>query len=165
MNKKMSCRKCKLHQFRRNMVKGRGVIPADILFLGEAPGRSEDLIGEAFIGRSGKLLDKMIQDTGIGDVSFYITNTVMCRPCDSRDSANREPSSSEVLACMSNIYLVINEVNPSIIILVGKVAEKYYGKEFPDACKIQHPAFILRQGGVKSPWYNLNVQKLKEAFK
>ncbi|GAG10072.1 unnamed protein product, partial [marine sediment metagenome] len=74
-----NCRKCGLYEFRRKIVFGRGKVPADILFVGEAPGKSEDLIGEAFVGPSGRLLDMAIKDAakilGIKKPpTFYVSN-------------------------------------------------------------------------------------------
>ena len=158
-----NCKRCELHRFRRNIVVGRGVIPAQILFMGEAPGRSEDLTGESFRGRAGRILNKLILDAQI--TSFYIVNTVLCRPTDERQGDNREPSESEVLACTDNVMSIVKKVNPELVILLGKVAERYYGKEFPDAVCLHHPAFLLRQGGVRSPYYRPNLRKLKEAVK
>ena len=160
------CKKCSLHRFRKKIVQGRGLIPADILFIGEAPGKAENITGEAFTGRSGKLLNQMIKDATPKDwnLSVYITNTVFCRPTDSKQGDNRQPTPEEVLACSPNLYELIGRVKPKQIIFAGKVSESYYKKEFPDAVAIQHPAFLLRQGGKSSPYYLTNIRVLTEVF-
>ena len=82
----MSCTKCPLASGRTQVVFGVGNPEADLMFVGEGPGRDEDLAGEPFVGRSGKLLDKlMIQEIGIDRSSCYIANVVKCRPPNNRD--------------------------------------------------------------------------------
>jgi DNA polymerase len=165
------CKKCGLCKLRRKngVVIGRGQIPADILFIGEAPGKSEELRGKAFIGRSGKLLDIMIMRAGFNartaDATYYITNTVMCRPTDQRHGDNRQPTKEEVLACTSNLMMVYKKVNPQIVVFVGKIAQGYYEKEFSSTFSITHPAWHLRNGGETSPRYLTDVQTLREALK
>ena len=166
-HKYKDCENCGLCQVRRQVVIGRGTIPATVLFMGEAPGKTEDLRGEAFVGRAGKLLDKMMIDAAklIGIMpektpSFYIINTVLCHPSDSFAGPNRVPSQEEILACMPNIIDIYKEVRPELVIFLGKVAEQYYSKEFLLTASIQHPAFLLRQ----MVYYPQNVRKLAEAF-
>jgi uracil-DNA glycosylase family 4 len=154
------CKKCHLYKTRTNIVLGRGKIPASVLIIGEAPGVSEDLTGKAFVGQSGKLLDKLLGDFK----DYYIINTVLCRPCDSKDGPNRKPSNEEILKCSENVYRIIKRVSPKVVILAGKVAEEVFGKEFPDAFKIQHPAFLLRTGGLFSPYIIQNTLKIEEAI-
>lgn len=163
IRKVLSCKKCKLHLYRRNVVLGRGIIPAKILFMGEAPGRSENLTGEAFVGRAGKILDQLIIDAEIN--SFYIINVLLCRPTDYFQGGNREPEIEEVLFCMPNIMKIIKKVNPQIFVLLGKVSQRFYGEEFPEAIHLHHPAFLVRQGGIRSPYYQQNLRKLKEGLR
>jgi len=147
------------------MVPGRGSIPADILFIGEAPGKSENITGEAFTGRSGKLLNQLIKDAAPEmKLSYYITNIIFCRPCDEKQGDTRQPTSEEVLACYPNLFKKIQEVQPKQIVFIGKVSQECYRKEFPDAVAIQHPAFLLKQGGKASPYYLTNVRILEEVF-
>jgi len=166
--KTITCTKCKIASFRNKIVIGRGSIPADILFIGEAPGKSENATGKPFIGRAGKLLDSMILDacnlSGSREHKYYITNTVLCRPTDSFSGDNRPPTGEEVLNCKKNLDTIISSVKPKIVIFIGKIAKEYYGKEFPLGIAIQHPAFILRQGGKSSSWYLTNVRILAEVF-
>jgi len=168
------CRACSLHKYRLNLVIGRGSIPARILFIGEGPGKTEDLLAEAFVGPSGNLLNMTLQDAsllaGVKIPSYYITNAVLCRPwiSDSNDrdyGNNREPKKKEVLSCMSNIMQIYKIVKPEYIIFIGRVSEGYYKKEFPDSIRITHPAFHLRYGGKASPTYLQDVRVLSELFK
>lgn len=167
------CRACPLHKYRRNIVIGRGTIPAEILFMGEAPGESEDILGEAFVGRSGRLLDKMLWDAlldiynGTNDyrIDYFIVNTILCRPTDCKGGTNRQPKKEEVCKCAENIMTIYKAVKPKIVIFIGKVAEKYYKDEFPYTESIQHPAYLLRGGGEAHPNYRMNVRKLSEIFR
>jgi len=157
-----NCSRCRLHNIRRNIVIGRGVIPADVLFLGEAPGNSEDVSGIPFFGDSGKLLDKIILETGMS-FTYYISNAVMCHPSDKIGGSNREPLEDEVFACRSNVIHVYNTVKPKKTIFIGHVSELYYKKVFKPNATIYHPSFLLRTGGKASPYYLLTVRKLMEA--
>ena len=159
------CNRCNLAKFRKKIVQGRGSIPADILFIGESPGKAENITGRAFTGRSGKLLNSMIKDAAPSlKLSYYITNIVFCRPTDSKHGDNREPTSEEVLACYPNLNNLIQRVKPKQIIFIGKISEGYYKKEFPDAITIQRPSFLLRQGGKASAYYLTNIRILSEVF-
>lgn len=95
--------------------------------------------------------------------TYYITNIVLCRPCDENDE-KREPLSHEVLACMYNVKNIITRVQPKIIVFVGKEAERYYKDEYPDGVRITHPAALLRTGGVCSPFYNINIRILNSIY-
>lgn len=167
----LNCRKCSLWKTRRQVVIGRGSIPANLLLMGEAPGRTEDLKGEAFIGTSGRLLDRMMNDAcllGMGiplvKPSFFMVNTILCHPTDKFAGPNREPKKEEVYACLPNIDFIIKQVNPKKIILIGDVAYQYYKKEFPDAIKITHPAALGKKGGTKAPNYMYNVRTIQDVF-
>jgi DNA polymerase len=144
------------------MVPGRGSIPADLLIIGEAPGQSENVTGKAFVGRSGKLLDIMLKTCGM-EKNYYIINTVLCRPCDSKLGPNRQPSKEEILKCSPNIMGIIKKVNPYIVVLAGEIAKEYFSKEFPGAYRIHHPSFLLRTGGIYSPYWLQNIITLQEA--
>lgn len=170
----VACSGCHLKAHRRNQVIGRGVFPARLLFIGEGPGKTEDLLGESFVGPSGNLLEKMLADASemvhVDIPSYYITNTVMCRPYwwDENDpdcGKSREPTKQEVLACMQNVMEIVRFVKPEFVVFIGRVAEKYYGKEFSDSIRITHPAFHLRFGGKASPTYWQDIRTLSEVFK
>jgi DNA polymerase len=96
------------------------------VFIGEAPGKDEDLNGEPFIGRSGKLLDLALEETGVRRRQIYISNLVMCRP-----PGNRRPRKDEIRACTS-LYLEpdIAEISPRVVCALGQtVAEHFLGRK------------------------------------
>lgn len=160
-----NCNKCALSKVRRKNsypVWGKGSVPADILFLGEAPGETEELLGEPFVGRSGQLLQKMLNESIGKNVSYFITNSVMCRPTDKVQGKNRKPKPCEVIACSQNVMDIYDIVKPKIVIFVGKVVEENYKKEFPNSIFIYHPAYLLRGGGTKHSRYLSEIRKLSE---
>ena len=163
------CQKCGLHVFRRKVVLGRGKTPADILFIGEAPGKSEDLRGFAFIGPAGQLLDdgmdKAAEIAKLDLPTFYITNVVACRPTDKKHGPNREPTGEEAWACWVRLSETYDLVNPKAVVFLGKVAEQYCKAAWPGAFSLQHPAYILRQGGARSTEFKRFSRDLGEIFK
>ena len=160
----IACANCELSKYRHSIVEGRGLLPCDMLFIGEGPGVSEDVLGKAFIGPSGKLLDEMIKRAGVPQSTrIYMTNMVLCRPCDGKAAENREPKNEEILACNLNLDSIIWQANPIVVVLVGSVAKQYLGKRFKEAICIQHPSFLIRSGGTGSPYFAENVNKLRRA--
>ena len=111
------CEKCKLCETRTKAVPGKGNFDADVIFVGEAPGRNEDMHGEPFVGAAGKRLDMILEDTGIDREDVYITNIVKCRP-----PKNRVPSKKEEEACNDFIKQEIEIINPKIICVMGNTA-------------------------------------------
>ena len=111
------CEKCKLCETRTKAVPGKGNFDADVIFVGEAPGRNEDIHGEPFVGAAGKRLDMILEDTGINREDVYITNIVKCRP-----PKNRVPSKQEEEACNDFIKQEIEIINPKIICIMGNTA-------------------------------------------
>lgn len=164
-----TCKKCGLYKTRRNVVIGEGAVPCDILFIGEAPGKSENLRGKPFIGIAGKIFRQALKDVevklGAPFPSHYITNTVACRPCDEKFGDNRQPTKIEVLACKPRVLEIAVLCMPTVIIFLGKVAETYYKKDFPGAYILAHPSRIARLGGTESPTYRMFVRQLHDALK
>ena len=111
------CEKCKLCETRINAVPGKGNFDADVIFVGEAPGRNEDIHGEPFVGAAGKRLDMILENTGIERKNVYITNIVKCRP-----PKNRIPSKKEEESCNDFINQEIEIINPKIICVMGNTA-------------------------------------------
>ena len=111
------CEKCELCKTRTNAVPGKGKFDADVIFVGEAPGRNEDIHGEPFVGAAGKRLDMILEDTGINREDVYITNIVKCKP-----PKNRIPSKEEEEACNDFINQEIEIINPKIICVMGNTA-------------------------------------------
>ena len=95
---------------------------------------------------------------------FYVVNTVLCRPTNEKQGDNRAPSPLEICLCADNIMKIVAKVNPHLVICVGKIATKYYGKEFGLTHSIQHPSYILRVGGKNTPVYKHNFRLLSRAF-
>jgi DNA polymerase len=111
------CRRCRLHKGRTHTVFCRGNPAAELVFVGEAPGREEDRQGVAFVGRAGKLLDRMIFAMGLRQEEVYIMNILKCRPPE-----NRDPRADEVEACWPFLERQIELVSPRIICTLGRPA-------------------------------------------
>lgn len=112
------CRKCPLSESRTNIVFGVGNPDAEILFVGEAPGENEDLQGEPFVGRSGKLLDLYLNGIGLDRKdNIYISNILKCRP-----PHNRDPLPSEEEQCLPYLRELVKIMQPKIIVCVGRIA-------------------------------------------
>ena len=110
-----TCTKCNLSKTRTQAVPGAGCSRAKILFIGEAPGKNEDLEGKPFVGRAGKLLDTMLQEINLEREDVYITNTVKCRP-----PGNRDPLPGEIKACLPWLKLQLKIIKPQVIVLLGR---------------------------------------------
>ena len=120
------CRKCKLCQNRTNVVFGTGNKEADVMFIGEGPGADEDLQGEPFVGKAGKLMNMAFETIGLKREEVYIANIVKCRP-----PSNRNPEDDEAIACLNYLRNQVILVKPKIIVLLGSVALKnILGKEY-----------------------------------
>ena len=113
------CNKCKLCSGRKNIVFGTGNKNADIMFIGEGPGADEDIPGEPFVGKAGKLMDKAFEALGIQRKEVYIGNIVKCRP-----PQNRNPEPDEAKECMDYLRNQVILVKPRIIVLLGSIALK-----------------------------------------
>ena len=113
----LSCQKCSLHRSKTNYVPGEGSSTPDIVFVGEAPGQTEDQFGRPFIGRAGQLLDRILAKMGYRRESVFIGNVLKCRPPN-----NREPMADEVSACLPYIKQQITLLNPRVIVCLGRVA-------------------------------------------
>ncbi len=111
------CVRCRLGHTRTRFVFGVGNPKADILFVGEAPGKDEDLQGEPFVGRAGKLLDKILEATGFARNEVYIANVLKCRPPE-----NRDPQPDEMETCSPYLLEQIRLINPKFIVCLGRIA-------------------------------------------
>ena len=170
------CKRCPLCKSRSRIVVDRGNAAAGILVISERPGDNEDREGRAFVGRSGQLLDKILQSIGIDpDRDTLITNVVKCKP-----ESDRAPTSDEANACLPFLDLQITLVRPRVVLLLGHVALKwmdpsrrdfkmeeeagrfftlprYPGVQF---MVLYHPAFLLRDPSKKRPTWE-HVLRLK----
>ena len=115
--KVISCVKCGLSKSRTNAVPGKGNPKAEILFIGEAPGRNEDLKGEPFVGSAGKILSEALDYAGISRDDVFITNVVKCRPPE-----NRLPLVEEKNACSEHLSKELEIIKPKIICILGNTA-------------------------------------------
>ena len=148
------CRRCKLAPTRKTIVFGEGNPHAELMFIGEGPGADEDEQGLPFVGRAGKLLDRMILAVGLKRAEVYICNVVKCRPPE-----NRTPEKDEVEACSPFLYRQIESVNPRLICCLGapavrtvlgvkegitKIRGRFYDFGPRKALATVHPAYVLR---------------------
>ena len=155
-----SCHLCPLSKTRTDAVFGEGNPEAKLMFIGEAPGREEDIEGKPFVGRSGQMLTKMIENVlKLKREDVYITNIVKCRP-----PQNRDPQSEEVDVCRGYLLKEIEIVKPQIIVTLGRIAFSYLlndatpitkarGKMYQfNAIKVIptfHPSYLLRNPSKK----------------
>ena len=155
----IKCRQCPLYKSRKNPVFGEGNPRAGLVFVGEAPGREEDIQGLPFVGRAGELLTKIIEAMGFRRKDVYIGNILKCRP-----PQNRNPLPSEIVACQDYLRQQLEVINPKVICCLGKFAcsallnqdfpiTKLRGK-FQDYRGIKvmptfHPAYLLRNPSAK----------------
>ena len=114
-NQILKCEKCALCKTRINVVPGGGSANADIMFIGEGPGKNEDEQGVPFIGAAGKLLDKLIESIGLTREDIYIANVIKCRP-----PGNRDHLPEEVDACHDWLNQQIEIIKPKLIVLLGR---------------------------------------------
>lgn len=113
----ISCVKCSLSKTRTNSVPGKGNPNAEILFIGEAPGRNEDQKGEPFVGTAGKILTEALNSAGLSRDDVYITNVVKCRPPN-----NRVPLQEEKESCQPYLSKELEIIKPKIICIMGNTA-------------------------------------------
>jgi len=151
------CTRCRLAVGRTQVVFGTGTPSADLLFVGEGPGAEEDRQGLPFVGRSGKLLDRLMEEElGFGRASCYIANIVKCRP-----PGNRDPKPDEIEACRPWLEGQLERLRPRVIVTLGNTATRTLlgttqgvtrlrGKTYPwrDIVLVPtyHPAAVLRGG-------------------
>jgi uracil-DNA glycosylase family 4 len=115
------CRLCPLHKLRTRAVPGEGNWAAELMFIGEAPGRDEDEQGRPFVGRAGQLLRKIIGAMTFREEEVYITNVVKCRPPE-----NRVPHREEVEACFRYLVRQIELIRPKVIVTLGKTPTEHF---------------------------------------
>lgn len=155
----LGCVACRLHEKRTKVVFGVGDPEARLMFIGEGPGRDEDLQGEPFVGRAGQLLTRIIEAMGYEREQVYIANAVKCRPPN-----NRDPKPDEIEACRHFLTRQVEIIAPEIIVLLGRSAvSAVLGLQAPlsrlrgsfrdwNGVRVMctyHPAYLLRNPGAK----------------
>ncbi len=153
------CRRCSLGEKRTNLVFGVGNENADIAFVGEAPGRDEDLRGEPFVGEAGQLLTKIVLAMGLAREDVYICNVLKCRPPN-----NRNPQPDEIESCEPFLLRQLQAISPKVIIALGTFAAQTLLRTREPISRLRgrfhdyhgiplmptfHPAYLLRNPAMK----------------
>ena len=115
----MQCTACRLADTRTNVVFGVGDPGAQLMLVGEAPGKNEDLQGEPFVGAAGQLLDELLAGIGISRQEAYIANVLKCRP-----PGNRDPQQDEIDSCKGFLRSQIRMIHPEVVLTLGNFATK-----------------------------------------
>ncbi len=142
-----NCTKCLLFKQRRRIVLARGTIPADVVFIGEAPGPSENVIGRPFVGPAGKLHDRIVNAALPEGCTCAHSNLVACFPREAKEDGTNEPPEEAIEACAPRLREFVRLCKPKLIVLVGKLARKRVPWECVESrlwVEIIHPAAILR---------------------
>ncbi|MCX5885179.1 MAG: uracil-DNA glycosylase [Proteobacteria bacterium] len=154
-----NCTRCKLHAQRKNIVFGVGNPDARLVFVGEGPGRDEDIQGEPFVGKAGQLLTRIILAIGLKREEVYIANIVKCRPPE-----NRNPQPDEIKACEPFLFKQLDIIQPKIICALGnfaaqtllmtgekitKLRGRFHNFKGIKLMPTYHPAFLLRNPNMK----------------
>lgn len=141
------CQNCILCTQRDRIVLARGKVPCDVLFVGEAPGDSENVIGLPFVGPAGKLLDQIVERSVPPSLRVAMTNLVACYPQEAKEAGTNEPEDAEVMACRPRLRQFIGICDPRLIVTVGKLADAWLPEEDRErraVATVTHPAAILR---------------------
>jgi len=148
------CQRCELSRTRHRVVLGKGQVPCDVLLIGEAPGHSEDAIGEPFVGPSGQLLDVIVKQSVPAGIRLAYTNLIACIPLGEDGIKTHDPPVEAIEACKLRLTGFIHLANPRLIVCVGTVARDWLNPGYQDGVKIarsipqvwiQHPGWTIRQ--------------------
>lgn len=170
-----NCQRCTLSEKRTKIVFGVGNPNADLVFVGEGPGRDEDSSGEPFVGEAGQLLNRILIAMGLQRSDVYICNVVKCRPPD-----NRDPSAEEILTCEPFLARQLDSIRPRVIVALGKFAAQTLLQSNTPISKLRgqwhqyreiplmptfHPAYLLRKPlGKREVWDDMKavLKKLRD---
>lgn len=166
----LKCSRCQLREKANGVVMGEGNTDNNIMLIGEGPGATEDRQGRPFVGRAGKLMDKIFDAVGLKREELYITNVVKCRPPD-----NRVPHQNEFESCVSILMAEIELIQPKVIVTLGSTATEYLIDPPDSITNIRgnwyqrgdiyflptfHPAYLLRNEGMKKySWHDFKLIK------
>lgn len=166
-----NCTACPLCEGRRNVVLFRGHISCDVLYIGEAPGASEDVIGSPFVGPAGHLLDEIISKaTGDQELRVGYTNLIACIPLGDDSNKVKEPSEESIRSCAPRLQEIVEISKPRLVVFVGKLPAKWFhhcvsNRQGLPTVTITHPAALLRMDGFQQ---GLAIQQvvvtLRDAF-
>ena len=170
-----ACTRCPLAKGRTTVVFGVGDPEAELMFVGEGPGREEDLAGEPFVGRSGQLLDRLLlEELGMDRRQCYIANVVKCRP-----PGNRDPEPAEIAACRPYLSSQLDLIDPKVVVTLGAVAARAMlgttegvralrGRTYPYRrgflVPTYHPAAALRGGSEVMAAMRADLVRAKRAL-
>lgn len=169
-----NCQVCPLYRTRTNLVFGRGNPEASLMFIGEAPGKEEDLQGKPFVGAAGRLLEECLKKVNIPQDKIYIANILKCRP-----PGNRDPKPEEIAACFPYLKQQIEIIKPRIICTLGKFSTQtllntsqgithLHGKSFTVEQKIliptYHPAACIYKPFWKEEFLK-DLEKVRDKLK
>jgi DNA polymerase len=168
------CQQCRLSKERKNIVFGEGNPNAELMFIGEGPGREEDLQARPFVGNAGKLLTSLIKKMGLKREDVYIANIVKCRP-----PSNRDPEEDEMTTCSPFLEKQIEIIQPRVIIALGRISAqsllgskipisklrgKFYSYKDIPVMPTFHPAYLMRNP--KDKWLTWeDAQQVLEKLK
>ena len=142
----LSCRRCELWKFKKNYVPGEGNSKAKIVFVGEAPGREEDIQGRPFVGKAGKYLTDVLKKLGVERSDVYITNVLKCRPPN-----NRDPNPEEIMACKPYLLKQLDIIKPDVIVCLGRFSSstilRDFGLEFRGISRDRGRVFEVKKWG------------------
>jgi DNA polymerase len=144
------CHDCPLAETRTNVVFGAGNADADLMFVGEAPGRFEDEQGLPFVGRAGQLLNELLQEVGLRRKDVFITNVLKCRP-----PGNRDPLPDEIAACKPYLYRQIELIEPRVVCTLGNFATKLLTRSSRGIMSVRGRPQVQELGGRRVRLYPL----------
>src|SRR5689334_6183758 len=169
------CTRCRLHkQGRKQIVFGVGNPHADLMFVGEAPGRDEDIQGVPFVGRAGQKLTQIIEAIGLKREDVYIANVIKCRPPE-----NRNPEPDEVANCEPFLFRQVDTIKPKVIVALGTFAARSLLKTDAPISRLRgrvydyrgaqlvptfHPAYLLRNPGCRRDVWE-DMKKVRSLLK
>jgi len=154
------CKLCTLHEHRTKICLARGAVPCNVLFVGESPGQSENVLGQPFIGNAGKLLDELIGDAlhqcrRPEKIKVAFTNLVACIPLEPDGRTMVDPTKEQVEACSVRLQEFVDLTKPRAIVMAGRFSQKYAPKsidyDFEFSLDIIHPAALLRLDASQGP--------------